>query len=691
MQYNGTVLDNAWHHCAWVVPDSAIPVLEDVKVYLDGQRLTGIDWDWQGNSASAEINTLPGFPFSLGTWRQATWLNGALDEVRIYDRALSESEILEQSGIDCPPTPLHFVEEFNGTLEGCWTWEPREPLQWDLSSRPGWLVATTEADLLYMLRNRPDTSFVAETHLQIDPVLNYHSAGLVYWKSESQFIAVRRHFDGPHGGQVITVQTGNACGPDGYIPCAATDLYLRMIVVGNELQSFWSPDDSNWIFIQSNSCAWIGDPDARIGICQSHGLDEPPSIEVNFDFFRIFCLPPMLTTFDINGGELRTTSPVVTLAHTLSGTATEYMASEDPSFADASWQPYEAVPTFTLSSGYGVKIIHLKFRNVCGETAIVADAVILEPQPPAAVTGLVIKAASNRDDIELHWSPIAGADLYAVYSARISSFEPADTSMIALVSTPDFIDGGRIRTDVTRYYKVTAILLPTQMTYVPASVYEMGAAFESNAMPMHFVEVPPYFIDMYEVTNKEYRAFCIETNRVHPPDPGFVGMSNYFESRAFENYPVVNVSWQDAYDYAAWIGKRLPTEAEWELAAKGSADNRLWPWGDTWIGANANILNNPADGYSNTAPIGSYANGISPTGCYDMAGNVWDWCNDWFSSAYYGESPYYNPLGPPNGTLRVMRGGAWQNTQVDAQCAWRDRNDPATRHFALGFRCVLTP
>ena len=234
--------------------------------------------------------------------------------------------------------------------------------------------------------------------------------------------------------------------------------------------------------------------------------------------------------------------------------------------------------------------------------------------------------------------------------------------------------------------------IPGEMVLVPAGPYQMGATYQSYAQPIHTVNVPAFYIDVYEVTNAEYKAFCDATSRAYPPDPGFPDMPNYFTNPTYANYPVVNVTWYDAGAYAAWAGKRLPTEAEWECAAKGNADNRLYPWGDTWVGANANIWDNPADGYTYTSPVGNYPNGISPAGCYDMAGNVWEWCEDDWHGDYNGAPTDGSAwIDTPRGSSRVVRGGSWDHNGSHARCAYRNNTGPTNRSNNLGFRCARTP
>jgi formylglycine-generating enzyme required for sulfatase activity len=231
------------------------------------------------------------------------------------------------------------------------------------------------------------------------------------------------------------------------------------------------------------------------------------------------------------------------------------------------------------------------------------------------------------------------------------------------------------------------------MVLVPAGSYNMGADYDAPfSLPIHTVNVPAFYIDIYEVTNAQYKAFCDATSRAYPADPGFSGMPNYFTNSVYSNYPVVNIDWNDAQAYAAWAGKRLPTEAEWERAAKGNVDNRQWPWGDTWVAANANIYDNPADGYAYTAPVGNYPNGISPVGCYDMVGNVWEWCEDDYQANYNGAPTDGSAwIDSPRDYARIRRGGSWRGTNTPARCAYRGYGVPTERGNLIGFRCARTP
>lgn len=237
--------------------------------------------------------------------------------------------------------------------------------------------------------------------------------------------------------------------------------------------------------------------------------------------------------------------------------------------------------------------------------------------------------------------------------------------------------------------------VPEDMVLVPAGEFTMGSnVVGGDAIPEHLVYLDAYWIDKYEVTNYEYKLFCDATGTTYPSDPGFSGMANYFLN--YPDYPVVKVTWYNAQAYAIWAGKRLPTEAEWERAAKGNQENLLWPWGDEFnalIGGTTYHANTSetGDGWTYTSPVGTFSTGISPAGCYDMAGNVWEWCNDWHSSSYYSSSPYYNPQGPSSGSFRVLRGGSWGNYRSSARCANRNNSYPTSQYYSIGFRCARTP
>lgn len=222
------------------------------------------------------------------------------------------------------------------------------------------------------------------------------------------------------------------------------------------------------------------------------------------------------------------------------------------------------------------------------------------------------------------------------------------------------------------------------MVLLPAGEFLMGDAFsegDSDELPQHRVYLDAFLIDRYEVTNTQYKAFCDATGRGYPPDPGWI-YPDYFKSRS--SYPVVNVYWDDANAYAEWAGKRLPTEAEWEKAARGGLEGKRYPWGDAIGPDDANIAGIAGqDRWACTSPVGSFApNGY---GLYDMTGNVWEWCKDRHGSNYYSSSPGSNPTGPDSGDP-VFRGGAWDRGPNDVRVA--NRYVLSGRFFSVGFRCA---
>ena len=213
---------------------------------------------------------------------------------------------------------------------------------------------------------------------------------------------------------------------------------------------------------------------------------------------------------------------------------------------------------------------------------------------------------------------------------------------------------------------------------------------QSDEKPVHTVYLDGYYISKYEITNKQYKQFCDKTGRSYPRSPKFnrrlFGMNNYFTS--YPNYPVVCVSWNDAAAYCKWAGLRLPTEAEWQKGSRGT-DGRKYPWGNESPGtnkANYDPGTNDADGYYYTSPVGNYSSGASPYGLMDMAGNVWEWCNDWYGEDYYSKSPKNNPKGPSSGSYRVLCGGSWYNLDNFIRSSYRFNNFPTINWYNLGFR-----
>ena len=212
--------------------------------------------------------------------------------------------------------------------------------------------------------------------------------------------------------------------------------------------------------------------------------------------------------------------------------------------------------------------------------------------------------------------------------------------------------------------------------------FEIGV----DELPQREVTLPTYYIDKYEITVRQYKHFLDSTGRLPPGDPRFPEVYPWAQGEEppgdIMDHPVIYISWFDANDYCAWVGKRLPSEAEWEKAARGE-DDRYWPWGNRLISRKANVREYGARG---TLPVGSFSEGLSPYGVYDMAGNVAEWVSDWYN-AYPGSQLKRMAFGTVN---KVIRGGSW-NLPGDpySRVTHRTRSmSPKKQHRSIGFRCA---
>ncbi|MFZ5903232.1 MAG: bifunctional serine/threonine-protein kinase/formylglycine-generating enzyme family protein [Chloroflexota bacterium] len=245
------------------------------------------------------------------------------------------------------------------------------------------------------------------------------------------------------------------------------------------------------------------------------------------------------------------------------------------------------------------------------------------------------------------------------------------------------------------------------MILIPAGEFAMGGGnadsqAKPDEFPQHDVFLNQYWIDSTEVTAKMYMA-CVNAGVCNldafneRTTVDMLEFSDYYTNPEYENYPAVEVTWENAARYCEWAGKRLPTEAEWEKAAHG-VESRLYPWGNQWLENALNFCDlncllewhdgSANDKYKYRAPVGSFPSGASFYGLYDMAGNVWEWVADWYSESYYARSPSENPTGPLSGSDRVIRGGGWDSPAPSTRASKRFHKPPVFYSGSLGFRCA---
>jgi formylglycine-generating enzyme required for sulfatase activity len=354
--------------------------------------------------------------------------------------------------------------------------------------------------------------------------------------------------------------------------------------------------------------------------------------------------------------------------------------------------------TLTINAGtYSLRITKSDYEEVSDQITIAANQTIrnnypLKPLPPPSLEGTLIVNTDPQgakvylNDVEKGQTPLTLTLEQGTYSLRITKTKYEKINEYVEI----------VANQITRYnYPLTSLPLRENdfgyselliekdnswMVLIPAGGFLMGSPIgegEDNEYPQHRIYLDDFFIDKYEVTNAQYEKFVKDTGYQSEGD-----WRKYFLPGK-ENHPVVNVSWNDAAAYARWAGKRLPTEAEWEKAAHGALEGVQYPWGDYIDRSKANYVDS---GYMTTQPVGSYpANGY---GLFDMAGNIWEWCSDWYEPDYYTRSAPRNPSGPNTGTNRVFRGGAWASITDSLRVACRNRAKPSDWYFYLGFRCA---
>ncbi|MAE18542.1 hypothetical protein CMK12_06375 [Candidatus Poribacteria bacterium] len=227
-----------------------------------------------------------------------------------------------------------------------------------------------------------------------------------------------------------------------------------------------------------------------------------------------------------------------------------------------------------------------------------------------------------------------------------------------------------------------------KMVLIPPGSFEMGDHFDEgldgDERPVHTVELDAFYMDKYEVVVGQFKKFVQQSGY------SYDRWKDVAKYSLGDDYPMIYVSWYDATAYAEWTGKRLPTEAEWEYAARGGLTDKKYPWGNEKNLARS-YANYKGTGGKDTwdqqiAPVGSFE--ANEYALYDVAGNVWEWCADWYGRNYYQNSLAKNPVGPGNGSKRVLRGGAWTSFVPYLRVSYRLNINPSIRNSYRGFRCV---
>ena len=386
-------------------------------------------------------------------------------------------------------------------------------------------------------------------------------------------------------------------------------------------------------------------------------------------------------------------------------------------FLYASNQQKRIVPILLEACDLPLWLLDIHYIDVQGKNYETNFPYILEAlkEEPGAKDGAPQMTTVKKDKLNIRWivGGLALAVLILVLVFKLPALllgtEPAPTTEASQTperSEPTSMPTTVIETDTpipsptwTATIAVTPTLTPkitvddAEMVLIPSGVFLMGAedSPSSDEHPAHFVGLGDFYIDKYEVTNAQYQK-CVQEAKCEWPEN-----RQLLLDKAVENHPVVNVTWDMAQAFCTWRDARLPTEAEWEKAAGGGEGND-YPWGEKVSGKTLNFCDlnctrddrekGVNDKHTYTAPVGTYPDGASPYGVLDMAGNVWEWTADWYSSRYYSDSPTENPTGPASGQYRVLRGGSWYDPPAETRIYNRYSRNPADRDSSIGFRCT---
>ena len=322
--------------------------------------------------------------------------------------------------------------------------------------------------------------------------------------------------------------------------------------------------------------------------------------------------------------------------------------------------------TYMVQTGDTLALIAVSFNSEVSTLLALNPAI--DPQTQALTIGQVILIPSSGTSIRAQTSTVDG---------MVMSYIPAGTFQMG--------------EDIDRAVEAC------QLLYEPFATDTCSADWYGAEGPVHTVTLDAFWMDQTEVTNGMY-AQCVESGACSPPGrTSSYSHSNYYGDPTYANYPVMFVNWEQAETYCEWAGRELPTEAQWEYAARGGLAGALYPWGDSFDGSLANFCDakctlswpnqNFYDGYMDTAPSGSFLpNGY---GLYDMAGNVFEWVADWYGD--YSSSAVENPTGPDSGDAGIIRGGSWRSYGNELRVSYRSGFTPTNANRTIGFRCALSP
>ena len=340
-----------------------------------------------------------------------------------------------------------------------------------------------------------------------------------------------------------------------------------------------------------------------------------------------------------------------------------------------------------------------------------------EPPPTGAISGLVTEANSGTpiSGVTVSTTPFTCSDTTDTAGRYILSRVPIDTFPVTAVKSGYNCNTAYavVIEDDTVFANIELApfdgSIEIEWISIPAGTFTMGSLptdphAQTDEQPQHIVYLDAYQIGKCEITNAQYLTFMddggYENSAYWTPD-GWVWRTTYniiepywwtegdFNSGpAYPNYPVVGVSWHESSAFCQWLGGRLPTEAAWEKAARGTDPTNYWPWGSSWEPYRCNsYFNEPPDTFIHSSPVGYFDDGQSPYAVYDIAGNVWEWVNDWYQSDYYSVTPDSNPTGPDSAEFKVFRGGGWGNIG-NYLCRTADRryHSPVGSNGVIGIR-----